>query len=315
MRLRLHRLNIALDSDDEPVRAAWTSLFAGWLQEDAPTVDARLRLTLQPSLPPPPTAAPIFDDACYWPDGVGVLRVYDAPGGALLYFVDAAQVAVSLPAPGDSAPNRSAGVVGPRAFSGGRFEDVTLTSLAPALRRHGYFLLHAFAAERDGRCVLLIGPTGSGKTTTGLNLVLHGWRMLANDAVLLEGRDDGVYALPTPGNLGIRPGTFELLPELASRLGLDDGTAVDVTGQVARDGAAVRVTALLFVELDGPASLAQVPTAVALAQVLAESVDRWDPNLLDSQVALLERLCRQAAPYTLRPGRDMARLAALIAAL
>jgi len=316
MRLRLHRLSIALDSDDTVVRAAWASLFDGWLGKDPQPADARLRLTLQSSLPPAPATAPVFDDSHLWPDGIGVLRVYAAPGSAILRFIDAGQVVVPLPPPEATSLISSEGIVVPSVFSHGRFEDVTLTSLAPALRRCGYFLIHAFAAERDGRCILLVGPSGSGKTTTGLNLTLHGWRMLANDAVLLEGRDDGVYALPTPGNLGIRPGTFELLPELADRLALESDAAVDVAGQVARDGAAARVTALMFVELGGGVTSAtEVTSAVALARVLAESADRWDPALLGAHVALLERLCLQAPAHALRVGHDMAQLAALIAAL
>jgi serine kinase of HPr protein (carbohydrate metabolism regulator) len=56
----------------------------------------------------------------------------------------------------------------------GRFEDVTFTSLAPLLRRHGYYLLHAFAAVKEGHAILLVGPSGSGKTTTGLHLLEAG---------------------------------------------------------------------------------------------------------------------------------------------
>jgi len=62
-------------------------------------------------------------------------------------------------------------------------------------------------------------------------------------------------------------------------------------------------------------SATEVTPAVALARVLAESADRWDPALLGAHVALLERLCLQAPAHALRVGHDMAQLAALIAAL
>ena len=319
MLLRLHKLTISLESADAAVRDGWAALFEGWLAQDdtAEAADLRLRLALRPTLPPLPEEAPIFSDSALWPDGVGVLRVYAAEGGALLHFVDAGLVSVPLFAAGGPAAVDIEGIVGPGAFSHGRFEDVTLTSLAPALRRRGYFLLHAFAAARDGRCVLISGGTHTGKTTTGLNLVLRGWRLLANDAVLLEARSDGVYALPTPGNVGIRPATFDLLPELAARVEVDGATAVDVSGARLAPGVwgpPARVSALLFPEIgDGAASAAlPLPAGVALARLLAASVDRWDAALLDAHVALLDRLGRQAPAYILHLGRDMAQLGALI---
>ena len=322
MLLRLHKLSISLESADAAVRDGWAALFEGWLAEDdaQAAADLRLRLALRPTLPPLPEAVPIFSDSALWPDGVGVLRVYAVEGGALLHFVDAGQVSVPLLAAGGRALVDIEGIVGPGAFSHGRFEDVTLTSLAPGLRRRGYFLLHAFAAARNGRCILISGGTNTGKTTTGLNLVLRGWRLLANDAVLLEARSDGVYALPTPGNVGIRPDTFALLPELAARLGVDGVAAVDVPSERLAPGVwgpPARVSAILFPEIvAGAASAAApLPAGIALARLLAESVDRWDPALLDAHVALLEGLGRQAEAYTLRLGRDMEQLATLINSL
>ena len=97
MLLRLHKLGIALESADPAVREAWSALFEGWLMEDAQVGrDLRLQLALRPALPPLPAAAPLFSDSALWPDGVGVLRVYAAEGGALLHFVDAGLVSVPL---------------------------------------------------------------------------------------------------------------------------------------------------------------------------------------------------------------------------
>ena len=319
MRLRLHRLGIALESADAPVRAAWAELFDGWLEESPAEADVCLRLALRPALPAPPPKPPVFDDSHLWPDGVGVLRVYDAPDGVLLHFANAGQVSVPLSAV-NARPEPIEGVVVPGVFRYGRFEDVTLTSLAPALRRQGYFLLHAFTAARDGRCVVIVGPTGSGKTTTGLNLILSGWGLLANDAVVLEQRQDVIYALPTPGSIGVRAGTFDLLPALAAQLDVDGQAAVEVPAArlVAGEWALpTPAAALLFPELtDGQESTAEpLPPAVALARALAESADRWDLPMLDAHVSLLGHLCRQARPYALRLGRDMNQLARLIATL
>jgi len=47
--------------------------------------------------------------------------------------------------------------------------------------------LHASCAARDGTGVLLIGPSGSGKSDLLLRLLDHGFSLLADDRVDLEG--------------------------------------------------------------------------------------------------------------------------------
>ena len=73
----------------------------------------------------------------------------------------------------------------------GVFEDMIIIALAPLLRRRGLFTLHAFAAAVAGRAVLLLGDIGAGKTTTGINLLCHGSKLLANDSPLLRAGPGG----------------------------------------------------------------------------------------------------------------------------
>jgi HPr kinase/phosphorylase len=47
--------------------------------------------------------------------------------------------------------------------------------------------LHASCAARDGAGVLLIGPPGSGKSDLLLRLLDHGFSLVADDQVVLEG--------------------------------------------------------------------------------------------------------------------------------
>lgn len=59
---------------------------------------------------------------------------------------------------------------------------VALSGVMPLLHRRGLVSLHTFGAARDSsHGVLLVGPTGSGKTTAGLALVRQGWQYVAND--------------------------------------------------------------------------------------------------------------------------------------
>ena len=57
--------------------------------------------------------------------------------------------------------------------------------------------LHAAALQRDGRPLLLTGPSGAGKTTLSLALARSGWSFGSDEIVLLE-RDRKLRPLPLP---------------------------------------------------------------------------------------------------------------------
>lgn len=99
--------------------------------------------------------------------------------------------------------------------------------------------LHASCAARDGTGVLLIGPSGSGKSDLLLRLLDHGFSLLADDRVdldgdiarppellagLLEVRGLGILTLPFTASarvvLAVALERGERLPEPARLLGL-----------------------------------------------------------------------------------------------
>jgi hypothetical protein len=310
MLYKLHRLVVELAGDAEPLWRDWSLIWSGWPQtENQRHPDVALHLALVASLPPLPEGGPYFSDGRH--DGRseaegGILSVYQGETAetAVLHYLDGALVTVPLGLP--AGPLRAEGVVTRRALQNGRFEDITFTSLAPLLRRHGYYLLHAFAVVKEEKCLLLVGPSGSGKTTTGLSLLAQGWQLLANDVVLLERRPDGVYALPTPGVVSIRPGTLTLLPGLAARLGISRlPLSQDITISSRRLtrgkwGEAARITAVYFPQISpSPRPLTPLPRAIHLAQLMAESIDRWDEAALPDHMHLLESLSRQAPAFQL----------------
>ncbi len=48
-------------------------------------------------------------------------------------------------------------------------------------------LLHGSCASRDAAAVLLLGPSGSGKSDLLLRLIARGWDLVADDQVVLDG--------------------------------------------------------------------------------------------------------------------------------
>jgi hypothetical protein len=330
--LPLAGLTIQLQSNSAQVERQWLALFAGWPGLSAEKIEAPgtetaagidLHLELAGELPALPAAPPLFVnesdrlDQPALPQPAGNLSVYTpAPGQFLLAFHDVA--AVTLPQ--EAALNRLRGVITPACLLHGFLEDVTTTSLAPLLRRRGYYLVHAFSLSRNGRALLLTGPSGCGKTTSGLALLRAGWGYLGNDVALLQQRPDGVYALPMPGPLAIRRHTLHLLPWLGE---ISYSTAVpsepnrvqlSIEQWFGGWADASRVTAVYFptIEERPDSAFEPVSQGVCLARLMEQSVDRWDQQSLAGHINLLDYLSRQSDAYSLRLGRDPAQLSALL---
>ena len=61
-------------------------------------------------------------------------------------------------------------------------------------------LMHATAVAIDGQGVLLLGPSGSGKSDLALRLIDRGAQLISDDAVPIEVRN-GLPVLLTPANI------------------------------------------------------------------------------------------------------------------
>lgn len=94
------------------------------------------------------------------------------------------------------------------------FRYGVLEALALALLTHSDRMpLHAAALERDGRAVLLAGPSGVGKSTVTLSASRAGWNVLAEDVVYIQTRPSlRVWGLP--GHLHLPTDAAARFPEL-----------------------------------------------------------------------------------------------------
>ena len=66
--------------------------------------------------------------------------------------------------------------------------------MALGWRRH--LILHASAAEKDGKALIMTGLSGSGKSTLSALLGERGWRFLGDEFVLLDPRTGQLAAFP-----------------------------------------------------------------------------------------------------------------------
>jgi hypothetical protein len=62
-------------------------------------------------------------------------------------------------------------------------------------RERAWIALYACAVQIDGRAVILVGPSGVGKTTLGFALQRHGARMIGDEMALVRVRDATVDAI------------------------------------------------------------------------------------------------------------------------
>ncbi|MFZ4690232.1 MAG: RNase adapter RapZ [Polymorphobacter sp.] len=89
--------------------------------------------------------------------------------------------------------------------------------------------VHATAVALDGRAVLLLGPSGAGKSDLALRLIDRGWRLVADDRVVLDARDGSLLAsapAQLAGLIEVRGVGIAAEPEAAAVVAL----AIDLAG-------------------------------------------------------------------------------------
>jgi hypothetical protein len=320
MHILFNDIHIQLSTSERQIQAQWARFFAGWPQTPDSPPQITLNLELADTLPDLPAQPPFFSDSHRYPGENGILDVYQLDDEhVLLHFLDGAQIKVPLIAASSADPLIATGTITPTILQNGRFIDITYTSLAPLLRRHDYFMIHAFAATQNGRTVLIVGPSGSGKTTTGLSLILAGWQLLANDVLLIQNSPEGLMAYPTPDDVTIRPKTFTLLPKLAQYVpaGKPLDKIVDLVGNDLTNGRWAKATlidAIYMPRIETREASEKRPLsrAVCLAQMMEESIDKWDAQTLPDHINTLQALVNQAKTYTLHLGIDVGNLPILL---
>jgi hypothetical protein len=200
-------------------------------------------------------------------------------------------------------------------------DDLLLTAVAPLLRRRGFFSVHAFAAAWHGQAALLIGASGSGKSTGGLALVRAGWRFISDDRPLVRQGSSGVDVWGWHDPANIAWSTAILFPELKTAFSAEHEelkascAIAQVYGDVLADMAPAAVLLFPHVAAQQVSTVTPMSASQALAGLLSQSMDAWDKGVIAAHFELLSSLVESIPAYRLRLGRDVDALPDLVSNL
>ena len=197
-----------------------------------------------------------------------------------------------------------------------------LLGLLMLLRPFGRYGLHACGLERHGTGLLLVGASGSGKTTTSLNLIRQGWRYLSDDAVLLMAQaNNTVQAAAFRQGFSCTPETLKHVPKLTGSTEFGDPDGKRVVYLNATFGSFTPTctpSLLVFPHLSAgeATSLRPLPAAQSLMRLCQQSAGiMTDTAVSQGQLMLLNTLVSQVRSFELRLGRDALENPGLIDAL
>lgn len=97
-------------------------------------------------------------------------------------------------------------------------QDLLILSILWLLRPHSLYALHANGVVKDKIGVLIVGDTGSGKSTTALSLIRQGWGYLSDDVTLIRHSPDGIEAIAFRKGFSFDPNLANHYPELNDSL-------------------------------------------------------------------------------------------------
>lgn len=198
-------------------------------------------------------------------------------------------------------------------------------ALLHALRVHGMMELHAAGAIVEGAPVLLVGASGSGKTTTLLALLEGGARFLGDDRVLLRRVGGELELLAYPRAFHVAGATLRAFGHLAvhAAAGAGPDGKRDLDARAAYAGALALVArgpALLVFPsvVDAPTStVATLSSADALGLLIESSAGLLVDGMpgRDENLACLRLLASSSKRVALRLGADALGAPAVVRAL
>jgi HPr kinase/phosphorylase len=184
----------------------------------------------------------------------------------------------------------------------------------------GLEVFHASAVRVGGRAAAIMGPTGAGKTSLAVRLVLQGAGFMTDDVLALDRRDGIVRAHPGAAIVSLRPEEKMLLaPADVRRLGTVLGHSEKTYVAVPRDDEPLPLGVVYFLtpaERSPAQPIEPMPAPdprLLLASTFVYSVR--SPERLRNQLDVCAELAKSVPVYSaaVAPGRGAEELAGAIA--
>jgi hypothetical protein len=195
---------------------------------------------------------------------------------------------------------------------------VVTYALAAGLRRRGLFELHSAAVvdPQTGKGVLIIGPSGSGKSSLTVQLSAAGWPFLTDDVLALSAQGTEVKAWPLRRCFAITPETFAASSFLQASASLDylkaqrdDKTLFAPHNVFYSEFRENCVPSALFFSQIGTGERSQISVLSAgETMVRLIRMNPWscyDQTTAANHLAVLSALVKQSRGYALIAGKDL----------
>jgi hypothetical protein len=295
--LFIESFDLQLASLVEPLVAGWQLTPVASLERSP---DIRMEFYCGDSAPQIPSGLEPFETAyggqCYADRD----EFYFAVANSLIHLENGTPVRVrvwfdELPAPGDPMLAR-----------------VSSFAACAALRRFGVFELHSAAMVHPGsdRGVLIIGPSGRGKSTLAVQLAMAGWPYLSDDELLLSLVDGEVEVTGFRSFFAVNGG-------VVAAAGIESSTAFDSAFKTCFEPDAVFVSGrrlraspgvLLFTSVSGEqkTQMRKLTQAESMARLIrACPWATYDRSIASANLNVLSKLARQTKAFDLDAGRDL----------
>jgi hypothetical protein len=193
-------------------------------------------------------------------------------------------------------------------------QNFFLVGLSHLLAPLGFYDLHGAAVTWGDACCLLLGESGSGKSSTALSLVRLGWDYTSDDAVLLRSLPNRIEALAFRKKFFVYPAVGRCHPEIREHLEPAPG------GDVAKQFLDVDLvypgrfrpncapTVLIFCSIipRSESILEPLDQTSALIRLLKQSASVFFSRAFaEAHMEVLKRLIYQTKSYQLFAGRDL----------
>ncbi len=189
-----------------------------------------------------------------------------------------------------------------------------LLGLIHLFAQYGYFDLHGAGVINNGRGYLILGPSGSGKSSLALSLVNQGWGYASDDALLLDTNKSELIVHSFRKNFYVDFQLVKQFPELKNLMRMHNSKESDKFFFNPEDIRPGRFhpqfvpEKIVFCAVTGrkTSTIQEIYKKDALLRLLPQSASVFFNRLYaQKQIDALQRLVRQTKCYQLDAGLDL----------